>query len=171
MKTPTHNKYLQPLESPVDTSTPQAKYVPWEWGVRQGVQTKKIRSSTGYFKKLSAGQIGSVTSITGGTITSSSFNQGTITNSSFQGTISQPVSSGGTFTNPTVNTGTLNNSLYTGTLNNGVLGTPNINGGTVNSVLQATGTAGTSGSIVYMKTAGPTFGTLNFANGLIVSFS
>src|ERR1035437_6925979 len=106
---PLQNKYLQPLNSPVDDANPQQKFVPWEWGVQQGVQLKKIRSSTAFFNKLSANILGSVTNITGGTITTSRFSTGTIVNSSFQGTISQPVTSGGTFTNPYVNTGTFNN--------------------------------------------------------------
>lgn len=167
------NKYLQPLESPSDSTINQQHiHVPWEFGVKQGMQLKKIRSSTGYFKKLSAGAIGTITSITGGTITSSSFNTGTITNSTFQGTISQPVESGGTFTNPTINTGTINTSLMAGTLNNSVIGTPNLTGGTLNpGVYQASGTAGATGSVVYLKTTSPTFGTINFANGLIISFN
>jgi hypothetical protein len=169
---PLQNKYLQPIDSPIDNSNTQKKYVPWEFGVIQGMQLKKIRSSTGYFKKLSAGTQGT-TSITNGTITSSLFNSGTITNSSFQGTISQPVESGGTFTNPTINTGTLNTSLFSGTINNSVLGTPSITGGTVNSTYQTGGTTATSGSIIYVKTVSPgtTFGTLSFNNGLIISFS
>lgn len=166
------NKFLQPQNAPSDSSTLQTKYVPWEWGIRQGVQLKKIRSSTAYFKKLSAGAIGSVTSISGGSIDTSAFTRGTITNSTFQGTISQPIESGGTFTNPTINTATINTSLFGGTFNNGVLGSPTITGGTINSgTYQIGGTGGATGSIVYMKTAGPTFGTLNFAGGLITSFN
>ncbi len=142
-KAPLVDKYLQPLGTP-GNNPPQQKYIPWSWGVMQGVQLKKIRSSTGYFKKLSAGIVGSITSITGGTINTSTINVSTITNSNFQGTLSQPVSTGGTFTNPTVTTGTLNTSLFNtgtlgtpsivgGTFNNGVVGTPAITGGTYNN--------------------------------------
>src|ERR1035437_2577861 len=103
------NKYLQPVGSHVDNVTnPQVKRVPWEWGVQQGVQLKKIRSSTGYFNRLSADILGSVTNITGGTINTSQFNNGSIVNSIFSGTISQPVVSGGTFTNSYTATGTAN---------------------------------------------------------------
>lgn len=169
------DKYLRP-PGPARNDNPQTPVVAWQWGVTQSVQLKKIRSSTAFFNKLSANILGSVTNITGGTINTSRFSTGTIVNSSFQGTISQPVTSGGTFTNPYVNTGTFNNSLYTGTLNNSVIGTPSIVGGTVNSILQATGTAGTLGSIIYVKSvnfAGSTtaLGTVNFSNGLITSFN
>lgn len=153
-KIPTVDKYLSPLNTPGNQS-PQQKYIPWSWGVRQGVQLKKIRSSTGYFKKLSAGAIGSVTSITGGTINTSSVNASTITNSNFQGMLSQSVSTGGTFTNPTITTGTLNTSLMSnGTLNNGVLGTPAITGGTYNSI-------NLGGTAIYPVTAGTQSLTVN----------
>lgn len=171
-KQPTQNKYLQPLGASIDkTQNPQQKYIPYAWGIRQGVQLKKIRSSTGYFQKLSAGVIGSVTSITGGTINTSSINSSTITNSNFQGTVSQPLSMGGTFTNPAIITGTLTTSLFNGgTMNNSVFGTPFITGGTANiDVYKTGGTSGVTGSIVYMKTVTPTFGTLSFVNGLITA--
>lgn len=42
---PKQNKYLQPTGSPVDSSTPQTAYVPWEFGVQQGIQSKTIRLS------------------------------------------------------------------------------------------------------------------------------
>jgi hypothetical protein len=51
------NKYMQPLGSPVDNSNTQTKYVPWQWGIQQGLQVKKIRSSGGYFAKVSSGSI------------------------------------------------------------------------------------------------------------------
>lgn len=148
-KQPIQNKFLQPLGSSIDkTQNPQQKYIPYAWGIKQGVQLKKIRSSTGYFQKLSAGAIGSVTSIDGGTINTSFINSSTITNTNFSGTLSQPVSTGGTFTNPTVTTGTLNTSLMSsGTFNTGFIGTPSIIGGTYTALTLA-------GTAIYPVTAG-----------------
>lgn len=46
------NQFLQPLGSPADRSDQQDKYIPWEFGVIQGLQTKRIRSSSVYFRTL-----------------------------------------------------------------------------------------------------------------------
>jgi hypothetical protein len=51
------NKYMQPLGSPIDNSNTQTKYVPWQWGIQQGLQVKKIRSSAGYFHQVQSGSI------------------------------------------------------------------------------------------------------------------
>jgi hypothetical protein len=170
------NKYLQPLGSPIDNTNVQQKFIPWKWGVAQGVQLRNIRSSSGQFKNLSAGEIGSIVSITGGTISASSFKSGTINNSIFSGTISQPSVTGGTFINPVINTSTISTSIFQngtisgGTVNNAVLGTPNITGGTVNAVLQASGTQGIGTVIKYVVSVSPgtVLGTLTFANGLLI---
>src|SRR3990167_5613032 len=83
------------------------------------------------------------------------------------GTISNGVYNNATFGTPAV---------IGGSHNSASIGTSTITGGTVNSVLQATGTQGTAGSIIYVKTvnfAGSTtsLGTLNFSNGLNLTFS
>lgn len=93
------NKYLQPLGSPVDNVTgEQEKYVPWQWGVIQGVQVKKIRSSSGYFKKITGGTIAGAT-VNSGTIGTTTFSSGTITLSVLNGgTQSGSLSAQGTIT-------------------------------------------------------------------------
>src|ERR1035437_168297 len=73
------NKYLQPLGSPVDNSNSQIKYVPWQWGIQQGISTRKIRSSSAQFKKFSPG------TITGGTLVNTQINNGTVNDSALSG--------------------------------------------------------------------------------------
>lgn len=104
-----------------------------------------------------------IVTINGAVVVSASLNLGTINNTKIGGT-SQII---GTLTN---------NSLLTGgTYSNAFLGTPQLTGGTVNpSSYQTNGTAGISGSVVYVKTTDyassvSTFGTLSFRNGLITA--
>ena len=91
------NKYLQPLGSPVDNSNSQIKYVPWQWGIQQGISTRKIRSSSAQFKKFSPG------TITGGTLVNT-----TVSNSNLVGgTQSGSLSGQGTYA-----VGSLSGSAY-----------------------------------------------------------
>ena len=166
------NQYNFPMASSQAQMGTIKGTVPWKFGVKQGIQLKKIRSSTAYFTKLNASSgtiqtsMGTLTQyvVDTGTISHSSFTNGTIANSIYSGTITQAISSSGTFTNPTTNTGTINTSLF----QNGT-----VSGGTVNSTYQTGGTAGVSGSIIYVKTVSPgtTFGTLSFTNGIVTSFN
>jgi len=168
-----YDKYFNPLDSPMYQGSVMPKVVPWEFGIMQGIQTKKVKASTGQFKNLT----GTLTAntINTGTINTSLFQNGTIANNVISGaTISQPSVTGGTFINPTINTGTFNISLMTGTLNGALIGTPQVNHGTLNpDVYQTGGTAGATGSIIYVKTVSPetTFGTVNVTNCLILSIS
>ena len=96
------NKYLQPLGSPVDNSNSQVKYVPWQFGVQQGIATRKIKSSVAQFKKFSPG------TITGGTLVNTQVNNGTVSNSNLVGgTQSGSLSGQGTFA-----VGSLSTSAY-----------------------------------------------------------
>ena len=179
----TLDKYLTPINSGMSQGSIPPHKVPWEFGVSQGIQSKKIRSSSGYFKHLSAGTIGTAT-YNNAIITASLFNGGSVTNASIQGgTMPNAYITGGTINNTTFGTpsmtgGTFNNnvlgtpSVNGGTYNNAVMGTPSVIGGTANfATYQVGGSAGVSGSIVYLKTTAPTFGTLSFIGGLITAFS
>ena len=97
-------------------------------------------------------------------------NLGTINNTTIAGAgthsgtlINQKLISGGTYQN--------------GTINNPVIGTPAVSGGTLNpTVYQTQGSAGSAGSIIYVKTvdfvgSAVTLGTLNFSNGINLTFS
>lgn len=69
-KRPLLNKYLQPVGSPID-SIPAPKQVPWEYGIRQGIQVKKIRSShqeISQFQQQISGVFASGTIGNGGTL-------------------------------------------------------------------------------------------------------
>lgn len=186
MKTPSFDKYLMPLDSPIAQGTPVTPHVPWEWSIKQKIQAHKIRSSIGQFNNLSG--TNNNTNITNGTFTTSVFNTGTINNSVFSGTISQPSVTGGTFLNPTDNTGTYNTSAFNngtlgtclgqgGTYNNVTLGTPSVTGGTANfGSYQAGGVAGVTGTAIYVKTidfVGGTYtvGTVITKNGIITSIN
>ena len=49
---PKLNKYLQPLGSVIDKTDIQKKYTPWIWGIKQGIQVKRVRASSVNFYKL-----------------------------------------------------------------------------------------------------------------------
>lgn len=165
------NKFGFPEGAPVTSGVPSSPVVPWQYGAKQGFLTYRVRASQGIFTKVTAKTSGTTTQ---GTYDKSLFENGTVTNS---------VITGGTETNPVINTGTVNTSAF----DNGTLGTCQITGGTVGTALiaggtsnqaayQTGGTAGVSGSIVYVKTVNfagstTTLGTLQFLNGLIVSAS
>lgn len=51
MRHGTLNKYKQPLGSPIDNTTNPSQ-VPWQFGVKQGVQARQIRASNVNFKNL-----------------------------------------------------------------------------------------------------------------------
>lgn len=97
------NKYLQPVGSPADRiSDAQTQYVPWQWGMQQGVQLRKVRSSTAYFKNFAPGSL--VGTITGGTMVNSQINNGTINNSlSNSGTLAGTISGGSVTINYDIN--------------------------------------------------------------------
>jgi hypothetical protein len=74
----------------------------------------------------------------------------------------------GTFTSPALSGGTASNLILT----TPTVGTPALTGGTVNPILyQIGGVAGADGTIVYMKTAAPTYGTVVFTKGIATSVS
>lgn len=123
-KQPIQNKYLQPLNSPVDkTTNPQQKRVPWEWGVQQGVQLKKIRSSTAFFKKFTPGTL--IGTMSGGTLVSSQINNGTVNNSLLQaGTQGGSLSGQGTYAMATTSGSAY---IFTDSANNRIIGNDGTN--------------------------------------------
>lgn len=161
------DKYLFPQSSDPNTALPIKGVVPWKFGVKQGIQLKKIRSSTAYFNKLNA-QSGTIQTSMGtltqyviqsGTVNQSLFTGGTLTNSLFSGgSVSGAAVLAGTEINQIFNTGTLNTSLFSG-------GT--VSGGTVDSKYKTNGTLGISTTIVYLNAATAP-GTLTFNNGLLI---
>lgn len=161
---------FQPPAKPAERM-PIAKEVPWKFGVKQGIQLKKVKSSTAYFVKLSAQQ-GTI-SVAAGTLENYLYDSGTVTNSLFSGGTTDNTSMiGGT---PSLIGGSLiNTRIGTSLFFGGTVGTVLIQGGTSNAgTYQTGGTGGVTGSIVYIKTVSPgtTFGTLSFTNGLITSFN
>jgi hypothetical protein len=89
------NKYMQPLGSPVDNTNTQTKYVPWQWGVQQGISTRKVRSSYAYSKQFAPGTL--IGTITGGTMVANQVTGGSINNFTLQnGTHSGVMSGQGT---------------------------------------------------------------------------
>lgn len=166
---PVPQKFLPPVKP--GEKPPLTKVVPWKFGVAQGIQLKKIRSSTAYFNKLTAQQ-GTVSSALG-TLTNYDYNNGTINASAFVGGTTDSTSMiGGT---PALIGGSLiNTQVGTSLIFGGTIGTSLIQGGTVNAgTYQVGGTGGVTGSIVYIKTVSPgtTFGTLSFTAGLITGFN
>ncbi|MHB9161545.1 MAG: hypothetical protein ACYC6W_11785 [Nitrosotalea sp.] len=51
---PLQNKYLQPIGALIDRTNQQMTVIPWQFGINQGIQTKRIRSSYVYFKKMAS---------------------------------------------------------------------------------------------------------------------
>lgn len=110
----------------------------------------------------------------GGTWTGGTHNNGIFgTPSVTGGTINSPLISGGTANNQTLGTPSITGGTNINqTINNATIGTPTITGGTCNAgTYQVGGSAGLSGSIIYIKTISPgtTFGTLSFLGGLITA--
>ena len=139
----------------------------------------EIRDSTGGTVLFTINPDTGVVTIAGSVVAQVGLNLGTISDSTIAG---QSTLAGTLTNNRLINSGTYNNgtlgtpAITGGTINNTLVGTPAVTGGTVNSVFQSSGVAGTAGSIVYVKTvdyAGSltTFGTLNFAGGIITSHS
>lgn len=151
----------------------------WQFGHHQKIQARKIRASAGEFTNLSGNITDGTLSFTAGTITNILLNEGTVANVILTGaTINTSIFEGGTVNGLTAEGGTMNNGVYGspkingGTFNNGVIGSPSLTGGTVNpSALLFQGTIGVNGSVIYMKTVAPTYGTIVFSGGLITSFS
>jgi hypothetical protein len=171
------DKYGFPVNSPISPGTIGDSEIPWRFGIRQKIQAHKIRASTGQFHNLS-GTFSGTTVLTNVTVTSSVVQTGTISNNLIVG---------GTVTLTNFTNGTAANILSSGgTANNQTMGTPKIVGGTIDGAVFGTpsgtvnplaylinGTAGASGSVIYVKTVSPgtTFGTMNFNNGIITTFS
>jgi hypothetical protein len=185
MPFPELDKYGFPANSPVSPGSLPVTQVPWQFGVRQAISTRKIRASQGQFRNIS-GTFGGTTVLSNGTVTNSFVENGTVANNLITGatvntsiwqggTINGITSEGGTLTGGIFNSGTLGTPAITGgTVNNVVFGTPNVTGGTANfATYQVAGSAGLSGSIVYVKTVSPgtTFGTVSFIGGLITAFN
>lgn len=69
---PLYNKYHQPIGSPADKVTnPLQTKVPWQWGVEQHIQSKKIITSKLQTKTFNFGTLSGTTIITSGSIQSS----------------------------------------------------------------------------------------------------
>ena len=165
------NKFGNPLNAPITQGDPPNRpIVPWQYGVKQGILTYKIRASVGQFKNI--------------TFTAGSNIMGTFVDSAFNnGTINNPLILGGIDDNPTITTGTINTSAFrngtlgTCLLEGGTYGTGIMIGGTANpSAYEINGTVGQSGSIVYVKSVNfagstTTLGTVQFQSGLITAFS
>lgn len=179
---PQLDEHLHPIKSSLHKESFKGQ-IPYVFSRKQRVNVKDVLASTIYTKNLVVSGQGTIP-LAGGTLADYFYNMGTIANVLLEGgTINTSIWEGGTINGITSEGGTMNNGVYTnsslgtpaitgGTFNNGVLGTPIITGGLVNpGTYQTGGTAGASGSIIYLKTTAPTFGTLSFSNGLITSFS
>jgi len=181
---PLLDKNLHPIGSGMQMGT-FAKTIPYVFSIKQKLNVKDIVASSLYAKNLVVSGAGTVP-LTGGTLADYFYNVGTVANSLIEGgTINTSIWEGGTINGITSEGGTMNNGVYAngvlgtpaitgGTWKYGILGTPTITGGLINAgTYETNGTAGASGSIIYVKTVNPgtTFGTLNFNNGLITSFS
>lgn len=139
----------------------------------------EIKDATGGTTLLTADPYTGVVTVAGSLVANIGVNLGTVANAhitgttTLQGTISNvAINSGGTYNNgvfgtPNIVGADISSSAY----NAGVIGTPQITGGTVNaSVYQSAGTAGISGTAIYVKNLVPgDLGTLIFSRGLLVS--
>lgn len=155
------DKFNRVVDSPITRGDPGKPVVGWQWGEQQQFVTKKIKASKGFFTNIYSSQ----GTQNNGTYLMSAFKDGTLTNNQIIG---------GMISDADFNTGTINTSLFTnGTFNNGVIGTPALTGGTLNpAVYQAGGSPGINGTFQYVGTLTgtvPSYGTLIFANGLLIA--
>lgn len=177
------NEYLQPLNAPITKPTGFVSAFSQDNNNEYTPYAQPYLISKGSLNTIAGGVL-TLYDITGGTkILTYDPETGVVT---ILGSLQVQQSNSGTYSNITLAgttqvTGTIQNGVFAtptlsgGTYTNAVINNPALSGGTLNPGLyQIGGTAGATGSIVYVKTVDfvgstTTVGTVRFSSGVIYS--